>query len=169
MRSRWCTRRSTNPLLLRFSPEHFDPAAALPEVDLAISKDDGLVIVTAGDLGRQTAIQMQLHAFAGRLAGPDVCRGAVRSGNAFDQHLHPAPARLPAEDARRDDPGIVEHQQVAGLEQLRQFAELPVSQCIVNGIEAEQAAGAARRARLAGDQFLREIVVKVAALHGGAW
>ncbi len=49
----------------------FDPAAALPEVDLAITKDDGLTIVTAGESTTYTVTVTNV--------GPDAATGATVS------------------------------------------------------------------------------------------
>ncbi|MNV79218.1 hypothetical protein D3C71_1727600 [compost metagenome] len=58
--------------------------------------------------------QVQLTALGGRLRGAHLRQHRVAIDHALHQHLHPAAARLLAEEARLDHAGVVEDQQVIG-------------------------------------------------------
>ncbi len=64
----------------------------------------------------------------GDLLGAHLRARLLRAEQAFDQDLHAPAAGLVAEQPRRDHPGVVEHQQVAGLQQLGQVADQQVLQ-----------------------------------------
>src|SRR6266849_7433847 len=78
--------------------------------------------------------------------------------HALDQHLDVSAGLLFPEEPRLDHPGVVEYQQVAGREQLRQFEEAPVGE---GGADAEQAASRSLRVRILRDQLRRQLVVEI--------
>jgi hypothetical protein len=55
------------------------------------------------------------------------------------QYLRLSPTRAPAAKATRQDPRVVEHEQVAGLEVARQLANLAVVQALAGRIQYEHA------------------------------
>ncbi len=71
--------------------------------------------------------QLQPRARLGRLAGADLRDRVRRVDDALEQHLDLAAAFLDAEEARLDHARVVEHQQVAGCEQVRQIGEMPIA------------------------------------------
>src|SRR5690606_3789795 len=78
----------------------------------------------------------------------------------------PAAAFLLPEQPRRNHPGVVEHQQVAGLQQLRQVTHLQVGERALARWHHQQPAGGTLGQRLLRDQFLRQVVVEVGLLQG---
>jgi hypothetical protein len=123
--------------------------------------EQGVVRSGAADhLGLEAfaAVGAQAHRAAGlgRLAGAHMGQqlaGHARRGgqHALDQGLDAAAGGLLAMQAGLEHPGVVEHQQVAGLEQAGQFAEDPVHRAVAAAIE--QAGGAALGGGLLRDQF----------------
>ena len=62
---------------------------------------------------------------------------------------------------RRDDTGIVEHQQVAGIELVQHIDKMTVAQGAGLTIELQQAAGGPLRHRIAGNQLVWQIKMKI--------
>ena len=68
------------------------------------------------------------------------------------QHFNLAAAGLTAEQTRRDHPGVVKHQQIAGIELIEDVGEGAMRQRARRPVQGEQAAAAALRHRIVGDQ-----------------
>jgi len=112
------------------------------------------------------AIQQETPARLRRFARPHVCQRTAPSGNALDEYLRTAARSLVGPETCLDDPCVIEYQQVAGTEQLRQLGKLPVLNIIPYG---EQATVATRRGRVLRDQFVGQLVVEIRNQHGRAW
>jgi hypothetical protein len=92
----------------------------------------------------------------------------VARQHAFDQRLDRAAGGLFAEQPGLDDTGVVEHQQVAGLQQRGQVAEGAVHRRGATAVE--QARGAALGRRVLGDQLGRQGEVEIGDGEvGSAW
>jgi len=76
-----------------------------------------------------------------------------------------AGAGLVAAQPRRDHPGVVEDQQIARAQQLRQLPDGAVLGWPLKPREHQQAGGVALRQGSLGDPLLRERVVEVGELH----
>jgi hypothetical protein len=76
--------------------------------------------------------------------------------------LDPGRAAPPGEP-RGDDPRVVEHQDIARSEQVRQVAERAVRELRA---DLEQARGVARPHRVLGDQLARQVEIEVVCAHG---
>jgi len=113
----------------------------------------------AGDRQREGILQHDPAAGLGRLAGANLCDGMIPVDDALDHHLDPAAAFLLSEQARLDDAGVVENQQVAGGDQLRQVGKAPVVQRVA--VDVQQSAGRALGGRVLGDQFGREREIEI--------
>ena len=83
----------------------------------------------------------------------------------LDQDLHLAAGGPPAEQPRLEHAGVVENQQVAGIQHLGQIGEMPVLQRAAGAVEDQQPAVGAIRDRLLRDQVLGQVVLKVSDTH----
>ena len=115
-------------------------------------------------MGAGRALQRQAGADLGLLADAHVGGDLVAREHPFDQQLDLATGRLGAEQARLDDPGVVEHQQVARVKQVGQFVKDAVDRLGVCAVE--QPGAAAFRRRVLRDAFRREREVEVAQRPG---
>ena len=70
----------------------------------------------------------QTGAGPGRTAAFQLRQQAIVLLDTFDHHLHLAAAFLAGKQASRNDPGIVKHQQIIGIQQFGQLSEDPVLQ-----------------------------------------
>src|SRR6185437_2977411 len=113
-----------------------------------------------------TGIQGDAAAGLRRLAGTDLGPRLLAAEQAFDQDLHPATAGLLPEQARRNHPGVVEHQQVARLQQRWQVAHLQVGEGSRRRRHQQQAARRAFGQGGLGDQFGRQFVMEIGLLQG---
>ncbi len=86
----------------------------------------------------------------------------------LDQQLDPAAAALVPEQARLEYTGVVEHENVIGLEQLRQIGEAAIGQCAVGRIQGQQPAFAPLSRRMLRNQLARQVEVERIELHGRA-
>src|SRR5262249_28257704 len=68
------------------------------------------------------------------------------------------------DQSRRNDLGIVEDQEIAWLQQLRQVEKPPVLQPIAENMQ--QAAGIARHRGAARDQLRRQLEIEIGKAHG---
>ena len=84
----------------------------------------------------------------------------VGRGNAFDQHLDFAAAQLVAVEPGLDDPGVIENQQIAGLEQVFDRREAFVVQSSLP-VDVQQPAARALGRRRLGDQLRWQHVVEI--------
>ncbi len=111
-------------------------------------------------------LQPQPSPGLGRLAGTDMGQDLVRPQQALHQDLQAPAALLAAEKPGAHDAGIVEDQQVARPQQVRERGEQPVLQPAARAVQTEEPAGPAPRQGPLGDEFRRQIKVKVRAFHG---
>ncbi len=125
-------------------------------------------VVARDHLGLATAIDENLRARLGRLARTNVRQHAILIEHTLHQHLQLAAGGLLAEQARRDHAGVVEHHEIAGAQLLQHIGELAMTQLATRAIELQQTAGATLGQRMAGDQRLGEIEVKIGNTHDSA-
>ena len=85
----------------------------------------------------------------------------------LEQQLHLAAGFLEREQARGNHARVVEDQQVAGRDELRQIAHLPVGQRAGGAVERQQPARRSLGERLLGNEFFGKFVGEVGAAHGG--
>lgn len=111
------------------------------------------------------AIQDEAGARLGRLGGPHVSQHALLVQNALHQHLQLAATGLLAKHARRNDTGVVEYQQIAGVELVQHVHKLTMAQGAALTIELQQAAGGTLCHRIAGNQLVWQIKMKIGYLH----
>ena len=111
--------------------------------------------------------ERQRRARLRRLAGPDVRPGLAGRQHALDQHLDATARGLGAEQARLDHAGVVEHEQVARVQQAGQLAEDAVDERVGRAIE--QARTAAFGRRMLRDQVVRQLEVEVAEAMVAGW
>src|SRR5690606_39598643 len=78
---------------------------------------------TAAYLYIERVRQPQAGAGSRRFAGPDMSERSLRRGDPFNQDLHAPATFLLAAQACLDDPGVVEHKQIARPQQCRQLGE----------------------------------------------
>ncbi|MDQ1188680.1 hypothetical protein QE447_001183 [Stenotrophomonas sp. SORGH_AS282] len=149
----WQPPRVEQPLFQRLG--HVEPQ----HVELAIA---------AQHLGLAAGIERDPAAGLRRFAGAYLGPGLLPAQQAFNQDFHATAAGLLAEQAGRDHPGIVEDQQVAGLQQRRQVAHLAVFERGRRLRHHHQAAGRALGERGLGDQFSGKVVMEVGLLQGSA-
>ncbi len=122
--------------------------------------------IAAQHLGLATGIERDQAAGLGRLAGADLYPRLTLAKQALDQDFHPPAAGLLPEQARRNDPGVVEDQQIAGLQQLGQVAHLAVGQRLRRWRHHQQPARRALGQRRLGDQFVGQVVMEIGLLQG---
>ena len=70
----------------------------------------------------------------------------------------------PADQPGRDDLGVVEHQQVARPQQLRQIGDTPVAQP-AGRRQDQQPRRVARLGRAVGDQLARQVEIEIVEMH----
>ncbi|MNO47024.1 hypothetical protein D3C76_373240 [compost metagenome] len=121
--------------------------------------------VARDHFGLATAIDENLRTHLGRLAGAHVGQYPVAVQHAFDQHFQLAAGGFLAEQARRDNPGIVEYHQVARAQIVEQIGELLMYQGAARPIEDQQTATMALGQRVAGDQGIGEFEGKIGDAH----
>jgi hypothetical protein len=113
----------------------------------------------AQHLGVEGVAEAHQRAGLGDLLARRWAQHLVAGQHALDQRLDRAAGGLFAEQARLDDAGVVEHHQVAGLQQRGQVAEDAVHR---RGAAAvEQPRGAAFGRGLLGDQLRRQHEVEI--------
>jgi hypothetical protein len=79
------------------------------------------------------------------LTDPQLGQALAVTQQPFQHHLDAAAAVLAAEQPRRYDAGVVEHEQVAGAQQARQVTEAAVAQLAAREGHVQQAAVRAAR------------------------
>lgn len=87
-------------------------------------------------------------------------QGTIRGNDAFDQDFDLAAALFAAIQARLDHAGVVEYEQVAGLQKLGQICEHAIVQA-APGIQMEQAAVRPMGGGRLGNKFRRQFVVEL--------
>jgi hypothetical protein len=92
---------------------------------------------------------------------PDPAVGVTRLQQ---QHFGRSPGRTAQPEPRRDDPGLVEHEQVPGAQQLGQVGDATVLGRCAPPID-EQPRGVTRLDRCLRDPIVRQLVVEVGELH----
>jgi hypothetical protein len=83
------------------------------------------------------------------------------------QEFDPSACGSVADEARGNDLGVVEDEEVAEIEIVGDVAELPVRQRAGGAIEDEESRLIAPRRGVLGDQLGREIIVEVGEKQGG--
>ena len=81
--------------------------------------------------------------------------------HALDQHLDLAAGLFASGQPRFDHARVVHHQHVARLEQIRQFAKLPVGEVAASPVEMQQAARGAFNRGMLCDQRRRQFVIEI--------
>jgi len=89
----------------------------------------------------------------------DVDPGAIVGDDALDQRFDAAAGRLLADEPCLDDARVVEHHQVACLQQLRQIAEFQIRKCCA--VDVKQTARRALVRRRLRDQLRRQVERKI--------
>ena len=123
-------------------------------------------VVALQHLRAATAFDEDPRTGLGRLAGAYVGKHPVLVEHALDQDFQLATGLLLAEQARRDHPGIVEHHQVARTQVVQEIGELSVGEGSRRAIQRQQAACAAFRQGMTGDQGLGQVEMKIGDTHG---
>ncbi len=121
----------------------------------------------SGQRGGEAAVHCQRRAHGRLLADLHVCHHLALLQHALDQQLDLATGWLLAVQARLDHLGVVEDQQVAGIQQGRQVAKDAVGRRGKRAVK--QARGAAFRGRVLGNEFFGKREVEIAegkAAHG---
>jgi hypothetical protein len=88
----------------------------------------------------------------------------VRAQKPLDKKLDPAAALLAADEPRLDDPGVVKDQAVPTIDQRRKAGEGQIFERAV-GQKAQQAARAALRRGVLGDERGRQRIVELGNKH----
>ena len=114
-----------------------------------------------------TRIQRNARSRLGRLAGTNLRACTVVRQQALDQDFDPSTCLFLPENTRRNDPRVVEHQQVARPQPLHQVTHLLVDESSPLRWHHQQAAGRTLGQRRLGDQRLGQVVVEVGFLHRG--
>ena len=91
----------------------------------------------------------------------------IRRSQPFHQHLDRAPGALAAVQACRNDAGVVQYQQVTGLEQTLDIGELQVCPLPRGTFEAQQTATGTLRRRPLGDELFGQVVAEILATQVG--
>jgi len=99
-------------------------------------------------------------------AGADMCQRRVSASESFNEDLHPAACGLAPPQPRGNNPGVVEHQQIVGTQEVEQFAKAVVTDVAAGPVQAQQATGAALGQGVLGDQVRWQPVAEIGALHG---
>ncbi len=86
----------------------------------------------------------------------------MRIQHALDQDFDIAATGLAGPESRGDHAGIVEYEQVPGLEQIEQVGEAAVFQLATAAVETKQPAGSPFSERIARNQVLWHVVLKAA-------
>ena len=72
------------------------------------------------------SVEDDISAYFGCFTGAHMSQRAVFRGDAFDQYFNFAACRFVAKQPGRNDPGVVEHEDVIGIEQIGEIRKLPV-------------------------------------------
>ena len=125
--------------------------------------------VATGDGDAKVTTENQLGAVARRLAGAHMGKRGMRAGYPLDQDLNGTAGRLPAGKPRGNYLGVVDDQDVAGVEFVRQIGKPRIDAAIGARVDDEHAARGPLGERVAGDQLGRQLVVVLAGGHRGGW
>ncbi len=87
------------------------------------------------------------------------------AGDPLDEQLDAAARALVAAQARLDDPGVVQHQRIARVDQGRQVGEGEVAQRAARAVQVQQAAGGARLRGMLGNELGRKFIVEIREPH----
>ena len=146
---------------------HQAPAAAIVD-----ELEDGRAQHDRSPLGRQGAAGAVLDLGTGLQALARVHQALPHDPHRIDvlaaiqqQGLRRAARRLPADQARRHDTGLVRDQHVARLQVIDDIAEDAVVDGAVAAMEHEQAARIAGFGGRLGDQLIGQVVIKVIGTH----
>ena len=133
---------------------------ALEHVEhLAVEAEPEEVALAPDDRGVDRAGEAQASPRLRRVARPDLRERLAGIERALDEHLDLAARVLDAVEPRLHDPRVVEHEHVAGREELREIGERVIGHAA--GRKAQQPARRPRRGRMLRDQLGRQLVVEV--------
>ncbi len=124
-----------------------------------------LVLTTRDGRGR-AAGKPDRRPHGGRLARAQLHQRAASVEHPLEHQLDAAARFLRAEQSGRHDARVVEHQQVATAQQLRQVGELPVGDGAAGSVQVQKPAVPASRGRMPRDQVVGQFVVEFGAQHG---
>ncbi len=130
---------------LDFQLEQIIPAPAHPDPDAVV--DD------------------QLTAERGAAARAHVRERPARVDDALDEYLHPSAGRLAGGQACLDDPGVVHHEQIAGLEKAAELVEAAVLESTVAAVHHQKPALPPVLERILGDQLGRQLESEITGAH----
>jgi hypothetical protein len=82
------------------------------------------------------------------------------------EDLSPTAALLAAQESGRDNPGVVNHQQIAPVKKLGKVCNNPFSDGSRAAFNGHEAGSLAAGRRLLGNQLRRQFVVEILKLHG---
>ncbi len=111
--------------------------------------------------GGETGVEQQPATRFGWPAGAQMDQCPPWVQHPLHQQFATTAAGLAPEQTRRDDPGVVEHQQIAGAQQIRQLAKHPVGEHAGRAVQGQQPAVAAPGRRMLGNQFRRQVETKI--------
>jgi hypothetical protein len=110
-------------------------------------------------------LQQQFSAGPGCLAGANLGQQGRLVQHPLDHDFDLAAALLAPEQPGRNDHGVVEHQQIAGLDAIDNLDEMPIGERVVQRVHQQHARGAAIGKRRLRNQFLRQLVIEIAESH----
>ncbi len=93
-------------------------------------------------------------------------QGLALAQHPLHQDLDAAARFLAPPQPGRNDPGIVEDQQIARAQQIRQVPKAAIGNCARRPIQMQQPAGRPLGNRVLGDELRREIETEVGSTHG---
>ncbi len=118
---------------------------------VAVEADFKQRAVAAEHGGGKAGVEPQRSARFGRLAGVEMDQRPPLVQQPLHQDFEPPAAGLVAEQPGRNYPGIVEHQQIAGTQQIWQVAEQAVAKLAGGAGQGQQPAVAAPGRRMLGN------------------
>ncbi len=136
--------------------------------EVAIHFDLGELARTRHGARARVSRQLDLPARLRLVTRAQVHEGAPCPEQPFEQDFDAPARRLAAHDAGRQHAGVVEHEQIACAQELRQLGECAIRKRAARAVEHEQPARAPLGERYLRDELGRQVEMKIAALHGGA-
>lgn len=102
------------------------------------------------------------RAFAGLHHGPPIVVRVFREQQHFEIA---ARARVGSAQARRNDAGVVQHEDISGAQEIQNIAKLAMLDTARFAVQHEEARLIARRRRMLGNQFRRQIKIEIGGAH----
>ena len=140
-------------------------AEALEEFQRRSRKRDAPQLILPRQHPHGTARGAHLEPGADRLAGRELRERLGAREGSLEQNLHATAGGLDAREPRGDHAGVVEHEQVPGLEEPGELAHRAVRERAASSVEHQHAARRALGERRLGDQLFRQLVGKVLPSH----